>query len=165
MGAVFQIGLSCMDFIIIAAGVKLPSESLSGDGRFRSDSQSRGQTTTSEGPFDRRDDILGESAGEKDREVSGAGRDRPADGKGGPPSDYKIIPPADIEERHRSAHHKYDNGGDHDRKDESCFAFHLSEPLALRYCATFKIALPTPLLVSFPPRSYRLRGRPTCVRR
>jgi hypothetical protein len=43
-------------------------------------------------------------------------------GKGGPPSDHKIIPPADIEERHRPAHDKYDNGGDHDRKDESVVA-------------------------------------------
>jgi hypothetical protein len=76
-----------------------------------------------------RDDVLGEAAGEGDREISGAGRDRPADGKGGPPSDHKIIPPADIEECHRPAHDKYDNGGDHDRKDEFCFAFHLSKPL------------------------------------
>jgi hypothetical protein len=36
-----------------------------------------------------------------DREISGAGRDRPADGEGGPPSHHKIIPPADIEERQR----------------------------------------------------------------
>jgi hypothetical protein len=38
-----------------------------------------------------------------DREISGAGRDRPADGEGGPPSHHKIIPSADIEERQRPA--------------------------------------------------------------
>ena len=53
------------------------------------------------GPFDGGDDALGEAAGEGDREISGAGRDRPADGEGGPPSHHKIIPPADIEERQR----------------------------------------------------------------
>jgi hypothetical protein len=53
------------------------------------------------GPFDGGDDALGEAAGEGDRELSGAGRDRPADGEGGPPSHHKIIPPADIEERQR----------------------------------------------------------------
>jgi hypothetical protein len=45
------------------------------------------------------DDALGEASGEGHREISGAGRDRPTDGEGGPPSDHKIIPPADIEER------------------------------------------------------------------
>ena len=69
------------------------------------------------GPFDGGDDALGEAADEGDREISGAGRDRPADGEGGPPSHHKIIPPADIEERQRPAHDKSDNGGDHDRKD------------------------------------------------
>ena len=53
------------------------------------------------GPFDGGSDALGEAAGEGDREMSGAGRDRPADGEGGPPSP-KIIPSADIEERQRS---------------------------------------------------------------
>ena len=53
------------------------------------------------GPFDGGDDALGEAAGEGHREVSGAGRIRPADGEGGPPSDHKIIPSADIEERQR----------------------------------------------------------------
>jgi hypothetical protein len=53
------------------------------------------------GPFDGGDDALGEAAGEGDREISGAGRDRPADGERGPPSHHKIIPPADIEERQR----------------------------------------------------------------
>jgi hypothetical protein len=42
----------------------------------------------------------------------------------------KIIPPAGIEQRQRPAYDKNDDGGDHDRKDESCYAFHaLSEPL------------------------------------
>ena len=54
------------------------------------------------GPFDGGDDALGEAAGEGDREISGAGRDRPADGDGGPPSHHKIIPSVDIEERQRS---------------------------------------------------------------
>jgi hypothetical protein len=58
------------------------------------------------GPFDGGDDALGEAAGEGDREISGAGRDRPADGEGGPPSHHKIIPPVDIEERQRPAHDK-----------------------------------------------------------
>jgi hypothetical protein len=53
------------------------------------------------GPFDGDDDALGEAAGEGDREKSGAGRDRPADGEGRPRSHHKIIPPADIEERQR----------------------------------------------------------------
>src|SRR3982074_1076741 len=35
------------------------------------------------GPFDGGDDALGEAAGEGDREISGAGRDRPAAGGGG----------------------------------------------------------------------------------
>src|SRR6267143_1854836 len=78
------------------------------------------------GPFDGGDDALGEAAGEGDREIGGAGRDRPADGEGGPPSHHKIIPLADTEERQRPAHDKSDNGGDHDRKDKSCFAFHAS---------------------------------------
>src|SRR5258706_2158155 len=83
-------------------------------------------------PFDGGDDALGEAAGEGHREISGAGRDRPADGEGGPPSDHKIIPPADIEERQRPAYDRNDDGGDHDRKDESCLAVHgLSEPLRL----------------------------------
>jgi hypothetical protein len=58
------------------------------------------------GPFDGGDDALGEAAGEGDREISGAGHDRPADGEGGPASHHKIIPPADIEERQRPAHDK-----------------------------------------------------------
>jgi hypothetical protein len=33
------------------------------------------------GSFDGGDDVLGEAAGEGDRETSGAGRDRPADGE------------------------------------------------------------------------------------
>src|ERR1700681_1073572 len=53
------------------------------------------------GPFDGGDDALGEAAGEGDREMSGAGRDRPAEGEGAPRSHHKIIPPADIEERQR----------------------------------------------------------------
>jgi hypothetical protein len=53
------------------------------------------------GPFDGGSDALGEAAGEGDREIGSAGRDRPADGEGGPPSHHKIIPPADIEERQR----------------------------------------------------------------
>ena len=57
--------------------------------------------TWSASPFDGGDDALGEAAGEGHREISGAGRDRPADGEGGPPSHHKIIPPADIEERQR----------------------------------------------------------------
>src|SRR5258708_4820045 len=118
------------------------------------------------GPFDGGDDALGEAAGEGDREISGAGRDRPADGEGGPPSHHKIIPPADIEERQRPAHDKNDNGGDHDRKGESCFAFHASlGDFALRYWATIKIALPALPLVSFPRRSCQLQDRPKCVRR
>src|SRR5258708_10862224 len=40
---------------------------------------------TCSGPFDGGDDALGEAAGEGDREISGASRDRPADGEGGPP--------------------------------------------------------------------------------
>src|SRR6201987_4124045 len=36
----------------------------------------------------------------------------------------KIIPPADIEESYRPAYDKNDDGGYHDRKDESCFVFH-----------------------------------------
>ena len=51
------------------------------------------------GHFGGGDDALGK--GEGDRELGGAGRDRPADGEGGPPSHHKIIPPADIEERQR----------------------------------------------------------------
>src|SRR6202011_653234 len=118
------------------------------------------------GPFDGGDDALGEVADEGDREISGAGRDRPADGEGGPPSHHKIIPPADIEERQRPAHDKNDNGGDHDRKDESCFAFHASlASFASRYWATIKIASPALPLVSFRRRSCRPRGRPKCVRR
>src|SRR5260370_14137950 len=78
------------------------------------------------GSFDGGDDALGEAAGEGDREISGAGRDRPADGEGGPPSHHKIIPPADIEERQRPANDKNDNGGDHHPKDRSCFSFHPS---------------------------------------
>src|SRR4249920_787132 len=73
------------------------------------DGRGRGQTT-SDGPFDGGDDALGEVAGEGQRDISGAGRDRPADGKCGPPSDHKIIPPADIEERHRPAYDKNDDG-------------------------------------------------------
>ena len=81
-------------------------------------------------PFDGGDDALGEAAGDGHREISGAGRDRPADGEAGPPSDHKIIPPADIEERQRPAYDKNDDGGDHDRKDESCLpTISLSEPL------------------------------------
>jgi hypothetical protein len=57
---------------------------------------------TCSGPFDGGDDALGEAAGEGDREISGASRDRPADDEGGPPSHHKIIPSADIEERQRS---------------------------------------------------------------
>jgi hypothetical protein len=52
-------------------------------------------------PFDGSDDALGEATGEGDREISGAGRDRPADGEGGPPLHHKIILSADIEERQR----------------------------------------------------------------
>jgi hypothetical protein len=48
------------------------------------DGRGRGQTT-SDGPFDGGDDALGEAAGEGHRDISGAGCDRPADGKGGPP--------------------------------------------------------------------------------
>jgi hypothetical protein len=80
------------------------------------------------GPFDGGDDALGEAAGEGDREISGAGRDRPADGEGGSPSHHKIIPPANIEERQRPAHDKNDNGGDHDRKGASP-SMRLSETL------------------------------------
>src|ERR1700719_4218941 len=112
------------------------------------------------GPFDGGDDALGEAAGEGDCEISGAGRDRPADGEGGPPSHHKIIPPAEIEERQRPAHDKNDNGGDHDRKDESCFAFHASlGSFVLKYWATIKIASPALPLVSFRRRSCRPRGR------
>jgi len=53
------------------------------------------------GPFDGGDDVLGEAAGEGDREISGAGHDQPAGGEGGSPSHHKIIPPANIEERQR----------------------------------------------------------------
>src|SRR5712671_1588930 len=117
------------------------------------------------GPFDG-GDALDEAAGEGHREISGAGRDRPADGEGGPPSDHKIIPPADIEERQRPAYDGNDDGGDHDRKDESCLAFHASlGAFALRYWATIKIASPALPLVSFRRRSCRPRGRPSCVRR
>jgi hypothetical protein len=64
------------------------------------------------------------------------------------------------------AHDKNDNGGDHDRKGESCFAFHASlGDSALRYWATIKIASPALPLVSFPRRSCQLRDRPKCVRR
>ena len=118
------------------------------------------------GPFDGGDDALGEAASEGDRERSGAGRDRPADGKGRPPSHHKIIPLADTEERQRPAHDKNDNGGDRDRKDESCFAFHASlGDFASRYRATIKIASPALPLVSFPRRSCQPRARPRCVRR
>jgi hypothetical protein len=66
---------------------------------------------------------------------------------------HKIIPPADIEERHRPAYDKNDNGGDYDRKDESCFAFHVSlGTFALRYWATIKIHSP-----ALPPVSFRRR--------
>jgi hypothetical protein len=58
------------------------------------------------GPFDGGDDALAEAAGEGDREIGSAGRDRPADGEGGPPSHHKIIPPADIEERQRRSGQK-----------------------------------------------------------
>ena len=113
------------------------------------------------GPFDGGNDALGEAVGEGDREIGGAGRDRPADGEVGPPSHQKIIAPADIEERQRPAHDKSDNGGDHERKDESCFAFHASlGAFALRCWATIKIASPALSLVSFPRRSSQLRDRP-----
>src|SRR5258707_1805735 len=67
------------------------------------------------GSFDGGDDALGEAAGEGDREISGAGRDRPADGEGGPPSHHKIIPPADIEERQRPPYDENANDGDSHR--------------------------------------------------
>jgi hypothetical protein len=51
--------------------------------------------------FDGGDDALAEAAGEGDRKISGACRDRPADREGGPPSRHKIVPSADIEERQR----------------------------------------------------------------
>src|SRR5882762_1925963 len=118
--------------------------------RLRSDGRGRGQTT-SDGPFDGGDDVLGEAAGEGHREISGAGRDRPADGEGGPPSDHKTIPPADIEERHRPAHDKNDDGGDHDWKDESCFAFHAClGAFALRYWATNQNCLACSTACLFP---------------
>jgi hypothetical protein len=41
------------------------------------------------GPFDGGDDAPGEAAGEGDREISGADRDQPADGAGGPRSHHK----------------------------------------------------------------------------
>jgi len=117
------------------------------------------------GPFDGGSDALGEAAGEGDREIGSAGRDWPADGEGGPPSHHKIIPPADIEERHARSGQS-DNGGDHDWKDKSCFAFHASlGDFALRYWATIKIVSPALPLVSFRRRSCRPRGRPKCVRR
>jgi hypothetical protein len=112
------------------------------------DSRGRGQTT-SDGPFDGGDNALSEAAGEGHHNISGAGRDRPADGEGGPPSDHKIIPPADVEERHRPTYDKNDDGGDHDRKDESCLAFHAClGAFGLRYWATIKIASPALPLVS-----------------
>jgi hypothetical protein len=69
-------------------------------GRLANTTSSRPARSRS-GPFDGGDDALDEAAGEGDRDTSGAGRDRSADGEGGPPSHHKIIPPADIEERQR----------------------------------------------------------------
>jgi hypothetical protein len=70
-------------------------------GRHLANTTSSRPARSCSGPFDGGDDALGEAAGEGDREISGAGHDRPAGGEGGSPSHHKIIPPANIEERQR----------------------------------------------------------------
>ena len=114
------------------------------------------------GPFDGGDDALGEAAGEGDREISGAGRDRPADGEGGPPSHHKIIRPADLEERQRPLTTKAIMAVIMTGKTNLALP---SMRLSERYWATIKIASPALPLVSFPRRSCQLRDRPKCVRR